>query len=592
MQRTPLAVLAVAAVLVLSGTGNAANGDNLAQFVADRGVGNACASSDASGNHGGSIGTGIAFNGANLLLTCWYSNQVAEVSAANGAYVGTATIAGATNLGAIAWDAGRGGAWVCESFSQVGFIDFTTSTYTPAFASQGCVDGLAYDGADDTIWASGDVAGQVQHYSISGALLGSFPVSLGGNGNSGIAVGGPMLYLANNGGSQIYEVAKDFSTSTLFASFPRRLEDLECDNVTFGSGPTPKAAIWSVDAYDNILNAWEIPDGACLFGGGRSSLTLTPATATNDVFSSHTVVANLTDRLGPVAGASILFSVSGANTASGSGSTDAAGDAPFSYTGTSAGTDTITACYDKNLNGACDGDEPTATATKQWVNRYALDLAPPTATNTVGSSHTVTATFTNGGRPVSGTTILFSASGANAASGSGSTDAAGQAPFSYVGGSVGSDAISACADVNRNGSCDPGEPTAAAAKRWVDDVAPTAACLQTTNPSGSNVPTAGPGAGKSGQNPDGFYVISAKDNYDARAVVFVKDAATGIVFGPYASQTKIKLTQAPGVTPNAKPGAGDIDWKIQIRGDALVYSIDASGNTSAAQSCKVPPPPK
>ena len=41
---------------------------------------------------------------------------------------------------------------------------------------------------------------------------------------------------------------------------------MECDNVTFlGAG---KAAIWSIDAYDNILNAWEIPNGACAFGGG------------------------------------------------------------------------------------------------------------------------------------------------------------------------------------------------------------------------------------------------------------------------------------------------------------------------------------
>jgi hypothetical protein len=99
-------------------------------------------------------------------------------------------------------------------------------------------------------------------------------VSLGSYGNSGIAVGGSLLYLANNGGQQIYQVDKSFSPGpALFAEFPARLEDLECDNITFGGGPSPKAAIWSVDAYDNIVNAWEIPDGSCTFGGGGGGPT-------------------------------------------------------------------------------------------------------------------------------------------------------------------------------------------------------------------------------------------------------------------------------------------------------------------------------
>ena len=115
-------------------------------------------------------------------------------------------------------------------------------------------------------WAS-----HVEHWTTTGTLLSSTPVTgmTGSCGNSGIAVGGAKLYLANNGCSEIYEVAKDFSSSTLFASFPARLEDLECDNITFAS--SGKAAIWSIDAYDNILNAWEIPTGACLFGGGEQS---------------------------------------------------------------------------------------------------------------------------------------------------------------------------------------------------------------------------------------------------------------------------------------------------------------------------------
>jgi len=72
----------------------------------------------------------------------------------------------------------------------------------------------------------------------------------------------------------------------------------------------------------------------------------------------------------------------------------------------------------------------------------------------------------------------------------------------------------------------------------------------------------------------------------------LKDSASSAVFGPFAPGTKIKLTQAPGATPNIKPGAGVIDWKIQIKGDAIVYAVDAGGLKSPEVSCLVPPPPK
>ena len=156
--------------------------------------------------------------------------------------------------------------WACSSYSEVGLIDLATDVFTPAFTSQGCFDGLAYDATDNTLWSSADATPSIQHYDTTGALLSSTAVNLGGNGNSGIAVGGSLLYLANNGGQQIYSSAKDLASPTLFASFPARIEDLECDNVTFaGSG---KGAIWSIDAYDNNLNAYEIPAGSCTFGGG------------------------------------------------------------------------------------------------------------------------------------------------------------------------------------------------------------------------------------------------------------------------------------------------------------------------------------
>ncbi|MEX1358038.1 MAG: hypothetical protein WD981_05390 [Gaiellaceae bacterium] len=269
-------LLAFAAVLVgLPGTAGAADGDNLRTIIADR-TGTACASYNDAGDHF-SVGVGIAFDGTNLLISCYSDNTVTAIDPADGSQVGIHSITGASSLGALAWDNGRGLLWACSAFNQVGTIDLATNAFTYAFTiagsgvlDKGCFDGLAYDGADDTLWASGDVSRTVEHFSITGTELSSNDIGLGdcngGYASSGIAVGGPLLYLANNGCAQIYRAPKDFSSESLFATFPARLEDLECDNLTFAS--IGKDAIWSIDAYDNILNAWEIPAESCIFGGG------------------------------------------------------------------------------------------------------------------------------------------------------------------------------------------------------------------------------------------------------------------------------------------------------------------------------------
>lgn len=89
------------------------------------------------------------------------------VSPVDGHQVAIHPISGANALGALAWDNGRGVIWGCSSLNTIGTIDLSTNVFTPAFNSQGCFDGLAYDGSDDTIWASGDAAGSIQHYSVT-----------------------------------------------------------------------------------------------------------------------------------------------------------------------------------------------------------------------------------------------------------------------------------------------------------------------------------------------------------------------------------------------------------------------------------------
>ncbi len=118
------------------------------------------------------------------------------------------------------------------------------------------------------------------------------------------------------------------------------------------------------------------------------------------------------------------------------------------------------------------------------------------------------------------------------------------------------------------------------------------ACQETVNPHGQTTPPAGsttlPGS-RGGQNEDGFYKISSNVGTD----VFVVDLGSGTVFGPYASGTVVKYTQAPGATPSAKKigsdngQAGAVEVHITGTGDMGVRTVD--GRTI---NCFVPPPPK
>ncbi len=127
-----------------------------------------------------------------------------------------------------------------------------------------------------------------------------------------------------------------------------------------------------------------------------------------------------------------------------------------------------------------------------------------------------------------------------------------------------------------------------------DVTPPVAACVPTVNPAGTKVPGANANP-KAGQNPDGFYQVNATDNLDPNAQVFVVDSGSGTVFGPFPAGTNIKYTQAQGATPSQKsiggPGSA-VQYQITGTGDASVYAVDASGNTSTSVACLVPPPPK
>jgi hypothetical protein len=233
------------------------------------------------------------------------------------------------------------------------------------------------------------------------------------------------------------------------------------------------------------------------------------------------------------------------------------------------------------------------------VRVYDLVLTPASASNELGSdnTHTVTATLDGPAGSVGGYLVSFAVSGQNAGAigtcnpVSCMTNAAGVVTFTYsvpvAPSSIGLDTITANVTLaSPTGATDTEQVT----KTWVDTTPPIVSCVPTTNPSGNNVPPAGNNP-PSGQNPDGFYVLTATDAVDPNPQITVADTASSFVAGPYSSGTKIKLTQAPGATPNAKPGPGVIDWHITLKGDAAVTATDGSDN-SATVSCLVPPPPK
>jgi Ca2+-binding RTX toxin-like protein len=133
--------------------------------------------------------------------------------------------------------------------------------------------------------------------------------------------------------------------------------------------------IW-LQELQHPTNPSALPCGITVVG-----ITLSPASASNVVGSSHTVTASLADLLGnPKPGIAVSFTVvSGPNVGvTGNSTTDASGQTIFAYTGSGGvGTDKVQACFDNQGTKVCSTE-----VTKEWT---AQPNNPCTITGTAGN---------------------------------------------------------------------------------------------------------------------------------------------------------------------------------------------------------------
>jgi hypothetical protein len=161
------------------------------------------------------------------------------------------------------------------------------------------------------------------------------------------------------------------------------------------TGPAGFGGLEVLAVTAEVLDELENPSVAILGGAHvilQTLISLDPLTATNTIGEDHTVTATVSDLAGdPVAGAEVSFEVTAGPNAgdTGAGTTDANGQASFTYTGDGGtGTDTIEACFTPvqetpEVSAAALQQLPEpecATASKTWVEPEATATPSPTPT--------------------------------------------------------------------------------------------------------------------------------------------------------------------------------------------------------------------
>ena len=273
MKRIFIAILAVLLMLAQWSPARAVTGDLVASVV----FSNDC-----------SLGVGIAYDGTNLWYSCYGGSPNLHRANPLTGIVDASYAIPASGLGALSYDATRNAIWAGADSDAVYRIDldagknvtgsvlaFHTGDYC------GLDDGLAFDANnvadpnDDVIYYSDDCwTTTIVSYDLTGAVVESFPFIGTGGHNSGLGIGGQLLYEADvfNPVQSVWVIDKvskalQFTFSTNVPGEPNfHPEDLECATNTFaGAG---LHVMWSKEAYSPArAHAFEIPFGTCGVGG-------------------------------------------------------------------------------------------------------------------------------------------------------------------------------------------------------------------------------------------------------------------------------------------------------------------------------------
>lgn len=368
------------------------------------------------------LANGVALNNGDVLAAIG-SGQVKHFDRSGNLLDTLDTTTGATYTTGMCFDASNN-LYVTDFSSDISEFNASGNLVNPTFVSAypGSAESCTFNASGDMFVGAPGVAA-INEYSPSGTLLNTFPAT-GGTGTGGtdwvdlesdectllytgegseirsinVCTGtqnpdfadglpGPCFELRVRPNGEVMvacasEVLRLSSTGTVLQTYtvPGSGElfsmNLDPDGTTFWTGDDTNGEVSHIDiAAGTVLSQFNTTPNTGLFGlsivGGIvvsvPQLTLAPPTQTQAVGSSATVTATLDVNGTPTSGKTILFSVSGANSASGSGTTNSAGQASFSYSGTHGGDDSVTACYDANNNGICDPGEATATATVTWT---------------------------------------------------------------------------------------------------------------------------------------------------------------------------------------------------------------------------------
>lgn len=281
--------LAICAAAVRGDVARASSGDLVADVLVPE--------ADALWPRG--LAPSVGFDGHDLYYLDYAGSILHRIAAPPpGASVGTghvdAPIMGSSSgIMAIAYDRGRDLFWATGGDGLSVYRLSKTGAATLAFRVDPMTDRpgfqsgpaavevkIAYDAADDTIWYAPDATTRIYHYQTGADAFGTAQLvaanpfvdvdttaQCGFSQSSGVATGGPSLFVSVAGCPYYFELAKTGAFVGAYAynwAGTQSTQDVECDDSTFGV-----PVFWIKDGYDGHIRAFEQPRAsACARGGG------------------------------------------------------------------------------------------------------------------------------------------------------------------------------------------------------------------------------------------------------------------------------------------------------------------------------------